>query len=80
LAIPSADGVHINAGLHDLKLKDHTYQVPLIDYESNLKEILGRIRRETGANVIFATSTPILDNLHALRNPQDPKHHQRLDV
>jgi lysophospholipase L1-like esterase len=62
------DVVHINAGLHDLKLKDHTYQVPLIDYESNLKEILGRIRRETGANVIFATSTPILDNLHALRN------------
>src|SRR5215510_5349155 len=61
------DVVHINAGLHDLKLKDHAYQVPLSDYESNLKEILGRIRRETGAHVIFATSTPILDNLHALR-------------
>jgi lysophospholipase L1-like esterase len=38
------DVVHINAGLHDLKLKDHTYQVPLIDYEGNLKEIVGRIR------------------------------------
>src|SRR5262245_33011621 len=55
------DVVHINAGLHDLKLKDHAYQVPLSDYERNLKEILGRIRRETGANVIFEASQAFHD-------------------
>jgi lysophospholipase L1-like esterase len=61
------DVVHLNAGLHDLKLKDAAYQVPLAVYEKNLKTILERIRKETHAKIIFATSTPILDNLHAQR-------------
>jgi lysophospholipase L1-like esterase len=61
------DVVHINAGLHDLKLKDKSYQVPLADYQKNLKTILDRIRKETTAKVIFATTTPILDDLHAQR-------------
>ena len=61
------DVVHINAGLHDLKLKDKSYQVPLTDYEKNLKTILERIQRGTKARVIFATTTPIVDNLHAQR-------------
>jgi lysophospholipase L1-like esterase len=59
--------VHINAGLHDLKLKDRSYQVPLVEYEKNLKTILARIRKETKATIIFATTTPILDDLHAQR-------------
>jgi len=59
--------VHINAGLHDLKLKGTTYQVPLGEYEKNLKAILGRIRQGTRARVVFATTTPILDALHAQR-------------
>jgi lysophospholipase L1-like esterase len=62
------DVVHINAGLHDLKLKDGSYQVPLVEYEKNLKTILARIRKETKAKIIFATTTPILDDLHAQRN------------
>src|SRR5687767_7524180 len=33
------DVVHINAGLHDLKLKDKSYQVSLSEYEKNLKTI-----------------------------------------
>ena len=61
------DVVHINTGLHDLKLKDKIYQVPLAEYEKNLKTILERIRKETNAKVVFATTTPILDNLHAQR-------------
>ena len=61
------DVVHINAGLHDLKLTDRTYQVPLVEYEKNLKTIVERIRKETNAKVIFATSTPIVDDLHAQR-------------
>jgi lysophospholipase L1-like esterase len=61
------DVVHINAGLHDLKLKDKSYQVPLAEYEKNLETILERIRKETKATVIFATTTPIVDELHAQR-------------
>ena len=61
------DVVHFNAGLHDLKLKDKSYQVPLVEYEKNLKTILARIHKETRAKIIFATSTPILDKLHAER-------------
>jgi lysophospholipase L1-like esterase len=61
------DIVHFNAGLHDLKLKDKSYQVPLVEYEKNLKTIVERIRKGTKAKIIFATSTPILDDLHARR-------------
>jgi lysophospholipase L1-like esterase len=59
--------VHINAGLHDLKAKDKSYQVPLVEYERNLNTILERIRTGTKAKIIFATTTPILDDLHARR-------------
>ena len=61
------DVVHVNAGLHDLKLTDRTYQVPLVEYQKNLRTIVERIRKETNAKVIFATSTPIIDSLHAQR-------------
>ena len=61
------DVVHINAGLHDLKRKGTTYQVPLVEYEKNLKAILERIQKGTKAKVVFATTTPILDHRHAQR-------------
>jgi len=61
------DVVHINAGLHDLKLTGKAYQVPLAEYEKNLTAILERIEKGTHAKIIFATSTPILDDLHAQR-------------
>ena len=61
------DVVHINAGLHDLKLTGKVYQVPLAEYEKNLTAILERIEKGTHAKIIFATSTPILDDLHAQR-------------
>lgn len=59
--------VHLNAGLHDLKLTDKGHQVPLAEYEKNLKTIIDRIRKETKATIVFATTTPIVDNLHAQR-------------
>jgi lysophospholipase L1-like esterase len=61
------DVVHLNAGLHDLKLTNARYQVSLADYERNLETIVQRIRKETKAQIVFATSTPIIDNLHAQR-------------
>jgi lysophospholipase L1-like esterase len=59
--------VHLNAGLHDLKHTANGYQVPLADYQNNLKTILERIEKGTKAKIIFATSTPIMDDLHAAR-------------
>lgn len=63
------DVIHINAGLHDLKhsKKTMTHQVPLADYEKNLKAIVDRLHKETKAKIIFATTTPILDERHAKR-------------
>jgi predicted NodU family carbamoyl transferase len=36
------------------------FQVPPEQYEANLRKIVERIRQETGAVVLFATSTPML--------------------
>ncbi len=60
--------VHINCGLHDLKFgkKTNAFQVPPDDYAKNLKAIVERLRKET-LHVMFATTTPILDDRHAGR-------------
>ena len=60
--------VHWNNGLHDLKFakKTMTHQVPLTDYAVNLKKLLETMRKST-PHVIFATTTPIIDDRHALR-------------
>jgi lysophospholipase L1-like esterase len=55
--------VHFNCGIHDTK-KTKTadkFQVPPDQYEANLRKIVERIRQETKATVLFATTTPILD-------------------
>ena len=61
--------VHLNCGLHDLKFtpKTQKHQVELDQYEANLKTIAERIRAGTKAKLIFATTTPILDDRHAKR-------------
>jgi lysophospholipase L1-like esterase len=55
--------VHFNCGIHDTKRFKSTskFQVSPERYEANLREIVGRIRSETGATVLFATTTPIHD-------------------
>lgn len=60
--------VHFNCGLHDLKVgnKTNTFQVPLDDYEQNLRQIVRKLQDRT-PNVVFATTTPILDDRHAAR-------------
>jgi lysophospholipase L1-like esterase len=63
------DVVHFNAGLHDLKTdaKTGAKQVPLDAYRRNLSEIIRRLDRETPARLVFATTTPILDERHKAR-------------
>lgn len=60
--------VHFNCGLHDLKFSKKTkaHQVPLDDYQTNLNAIVSRVRKVT-PHVIFANTTPILDDRHAAR-------------
>ena len=55
------DVIHFNFGLHDLKIMDGgQHQVPLTDYENNLRTIVQRFKK-TGARLIWATTTPVPD-------------------
>ena len=56
--------VHFNCGIHDTKKFKETgkFQVSPEQYEANLRTIVKRIRDETDAVVLFATTTPILDD------------------
>jgi dienelactone hydrolase/lysophospholipase L1-like esterase len=63
------DVVHINCGLHDLKRsrKDGRHQVEPERYGENLRQIVSRIRAGSNAVLVFANTTPILDDRHARR-------------
>ncbi len=60
--------VHFNCGLHDLKFmkKTNAFQVPLEEYEKNLRTIVKLLKGHT-PHVIFANTTPIIDERHAGR-------------
>jgi lysophospholipase L1-like esterase len=57
------DVVHFNSGIHDTKRdqKSGKYAVPPEKYEANLREIVKRLRAETNAKIVFALSTPPID-------------------
>lgn len=57
------DVVHFNSGIHDTKINKESgkYAVPPAQYEANLKEIVQRLRKETQAKIIFALTTPLID-------------------
>ena len=55
------DVIHFNFGLHDLKLIwDGSSQVSIEDYERNLRRLVMRLK-QTGAKLIWATTTPVPD-------------------
>lgn len=62
------DIIVFNCGLHDLKKSKATgkHQVPVNDYANHLRTLVARLRQQTPW-VLFATSTPILDERHAAR-------------
>lgn len=66
LAAP-ASIVHVNAGLHDLRYDPgrDAPVVPVDEYESNVRAILERLRERTNARLIWATTTPVHEKLHA---------------
>ncbi|MCX6899485.1 MAG: SGNH/GDSL hydrolase family protein [Verrucomicrobia bacterium] len=55
------DVIHFNWGLHDLKFMDTgKQQVPLADYEKNLRELVKQLKA-TGAKLIWCATTPVPD-------------------
>ena len=58
------DLVHVNCGLHDLKRAfGAASEVPLDEYERNVRQILQRLQRELGV-VVWATTTPVDETWH----------------
>jgi acyl-CoA thioesterase-1 len=66
------DLIHFNFGLHDLKVTpEGGHQVPLERYKSNLESLVRRLK-QTGAKLIFATTTPVPEGkLSPPRRPGD---------
>ena len=60
------DVAHLNCGLHDVKKEFGAAEtaIPLLPYEDNVRQILQRVQRETGAAVIWATTTPVNETWH----------------
>ena len=59
------DLVHVNCGLHDLKRAfGAKSEVPLDEYERNVRQILQRLQRELDGGVVWATTTPVDENWH----------------
>jgi GDSL-like Lipase/Acylhydrolase family len=67
------DVIHFNHGLHDLKyaneqgnlvaVTEGKQQIPIDEYARNLEELTVRLK-ETGAALIFATTTPVPEGAH----------------
>lgn len=58
--------VHFNCGIHDLKFfpKTGKHQVEPAQYQENLRKIVAQLR-ETGSALIFASTTPLLEQRRA---------------
>jgi acyl-CoA thioesterase-1 len=65
------DVIHLNFGLHDLKImEDGKHQVPLEQYEQNLRQIVQRLKK-TGAKLIWCSTTPVPESSNPPRHNQD---------
>jgi len=55
------DIIHVNCGLHDIKTPFDSAEraISLAQYQGNVREILARLRNETQATIIWATTTPV---------------------
>ncbi len=52
------DVIHFNWGLHDLKKIDGKHQVPIDEYEKNLRKLVARLKK-TGATLVWCSTTPV---------------------
>lgn len=58
--------LHINCGLHDIKkpFDSGLAQVPLDEYEANVRDIFSRLRDRWPGTVVWTTTTPVNEELH----------------
>jgi acyl-CoA thioesterase-1 len=52
------DVIHFNWGLHDIKLDTGKHQVPIEQYEMNLRDLVKTLKG-TGAKLVWASTTPV---------------------
>lgn len=64
------DVIHFNWGLHDLKFIQGKRQVPLDEYEKNLKKLVQRLKR-SGAKLIWCSTTPVPEGCTPPRTNED---------
>jgi acyl-CoA thioesterase-1 len=65
------DAIHFNWGLHDIKLGTGSHQVPIDQYEKNLKELVAKLKA-TKAKLIWASTTPVpMAKLNPPRKSED---------
>jgi lysophospholipase L1-like esterase/dienelactone hydrolase len=72
--------IHFNAGLHDLRSDPATgkHQVEVERYTENLQKIVDRLRQLKNVGVVFANTTPVLDERY--NKPQGQTHRHEKDV
>ena len=60
------DIIHFNVGLHDIARKDdgHVCAVPLEEYSGNLRAIVEGLRAGPPVELVWASTTPVLDDRH----------------
>lgn len=64
------DVIHFNWGLHDLKFIEGKRQVPLDQYEKNMKRLVVRLKK-TGAKLIWCSTTPVPKGCSPPRTNED---------
>lgn len=67
--------MHVNCGLHDMAREagnppGELNRVPIADYRHNVRAILQRIAKETSAKIVWALTTPVLEDRQHARNPK----------
>ncbi len=78
---PGYDIIHVNCGLHDIAIECETrrHRAPLEQYRMNVEEIIRRLKDETSAIIVWATTTPVIDERHTARKGFD-RHEQDVSV
>ena len=64
------DVIHFNWGLHDLKKIEGKHQVPIDQYEKNLRKLVARLKK-TGATLIWCSTTPVPEGCSPPRTDED---------
>jgi lysophospholipase L1-like esterase len=67
------DILHLNCGLHDMKTEFgvSSQGIPLDKYETNLRQIVGRIVEQGSTQLIWAATTPVNEIWHHANKPFD---------